>query len=62
MLNLGLNYTIPKKGGEAGIFGVYNEAEINIRPNKWLSFGPLIGSVISKRTELYTGVHVSFEF
>lgn len=62
MINLGLNYTIPKEGGESGIVGFYNEAEINFRPNKWLSFGPLVGSVISKRTELYTGAHISFEF
>jgi hypothetical protein len=59
--HLGLNYTIPKKR-EDGFFGVYNEAEINFRPKKWYAFGPLIGSVLSKRTELYGGVHVAFEF
>lgn len=60
--HLGLNYTIPKKGGEGGFFGVYNEAEINIRPVKWFAFGPVVGSVLSERTELYGGIHIAFEF
>lgn len=61
-VHLGLNYTIPKEEGEGGFFGLYNEAEINIRPVKWFAFGPVVGSVISERTELYAGVHVAFEF
>lgn len=61
--HLGLNYTIPKKKAEeGGFFGVYNEAEINFRPTKWFAFGPIIGSVLSKRTEVYGGLHVAFEF
>jgi len=61
-LHLGLNYTIPKKEGENGFFGIYNEAEINFRPKKWFSFGSVVGSVLSKRTELYGGLHLAFEF
>lgn len=61
-VNLGLNYTIPKKGGEEGLWGLYNELEFNIRPSVWFSYGPVIGSVISKETEVYAGIHVGFEF
>lgn len=60
-VNLGPNFTLPDEE-ESGFLGLYNEVEFNFRPKEWLSFGPLVGSVISKNTEIYGGIHVGFEF
>lgn len=42
--------------------GYYAETEFNYRVSKWFHFGLLAGTVLSKNTELTTGIQLGFEF
>ena len=58
---MGPNFTLPTDHREFSL-SVYAESEINIRPNEWFHFGPVIGTILGKESELATGFHLGFEF
>jgi len=60
-INLGPNFGF---SGEHRDFEVsaYTEVEVNIRPKEWIHFGPVIGTVIGRNSEIAFGVHLGFEF
>ena len=60
-LNVGPNIILPTKHDSYSL-GIYSESEINIRPNEWFHFGPVIGVVYGHQLELNSGIHIGFEF
>lgn len=60
-LNVGPNFILPSDHREFSV-GAYAEAEINVRPNEWFHFGPVLGGILGRESELVTGFHIGFEF
>ncbi len=61
-INAGPNFALPKKKlREKLLVGLYAEAEFNLRITEFFHFGILLGTVLSKETEISTGVHLGFE-
>ena len=60
-INVGPNFGF---SGEHRDFEVsmYGETELNIRPKEWFHFGPVIGFIVGKNSEVTTGIHLGFEF
>lgn len=60
-INVGPNIVLPSEHEDYSL-GLYFESEINIRPNEWFHFGPVVGLVYGNALELNAGMHVGFEF
>lgn len=60
-LNVGPNFSIPSDHRDF-LFSAYTEAEFNIRPTEWFHFGPVLGAILGKESELAGGFHLGFEF
>lgn len=60
-LNVGPNFGFSGEHRDFEVSG-YAEAEFNIRPRKWIHFGPLIGAVLGANSEYTLGMHLGFEF
>jgi len=60
-LNVGPNFTLPNDHNNLEL-GAYGEIEFNIRPVKWVHFGPVLGTVIGHTVHFNIGYHLGFEF
>ncbi len=62
-LNSGLNIGMPHDPVRRDLEpGFYSEAEFNFELKKNIEWGVVVGSIISKKTEVYGGIHFDFEF
>ncbi len=60
-LNVGPNFSLPGDHRDFALSG-YAESEFNIRPTDWFHFGPIIGTILGRASELSAGFHLGFEF
>ena len=60
-LNVGPNFSLKADHREFSL-SAYAESEINIRPNEWFHFGPILGTILGNESELTSGFHIGFEF